>query len=149
MEPRTFDARERMTIGALAGAAGVPTSTIRYYERRGLLGRARRGPSGYRQYGPADLRRLRFIRAAQQMGLTLDDADVLLRYERDSSVPCGDVRVLLARRLERVRAELAALRRARSALEKARKLCDSSPRDRCLVLDALRDSSVDTSNEGG
>ena len=49
------------TIGKLAEAAGVPVSTVRYYEREGLLRPEERSEGNYRLYGPASLSRLQFI----------------------------------------------------------------------------------------
>jgi MerR family transcriptional regulator, mercuric resistance operon regulatory protein len=65
-----------MTIGALASAGGVGVETVRYYQRRGLLAERERRASpgaGVRRYGDADVRRLRFIRAAQAAGFTLEE----------------------------------------------------------------------------
>ena len=56
---------KHLTIGEFADAAGVPTSTIRYYERARLLKPSSRSASNYRLYSADDLERLRFIRAAQ------------------------------------------------------------------------------------
>jgi len=61
------------TIGALARAAEVPTTTVRYYERTGLLPPEGRSGGNYRSYSVRSLERLRFIRAAQANGFTLDD----------------------------------------------------------------------------
>ena len=66
------------TIGQLARAAALPTSTVRYYERQGLLQPARRAENNYRVYRHDMLQRLRFIRAAQATGFTLDDVRTLL-----------------------------------------------------------------------
>src|SRR3546814_17534265 len=67
-----------ISIGKLAAAGGVGVETIRYYQRRGLLGTpVRSGGDGWgggiRRYGDKDLRRLKFIRAAQAAGFTLDE----------------------------------------------------------------------------
>ena len=67
------------TIGELAKAAGVPTSTVRYYEREGILRPAGRNGSNYRLYSREDVERLCFIRAAQGTGFTLRDVTELLR----------------------------------------------------------------------
>jgi len=56
-----------MLIGELAESVGLPSQTIRFYEREGLLPPARRGANGYRVYGETTLNRLGFIRAAQQL----------------------------------------------------------------------------------
>ena len=66
------------TIGRLAKVAEVPVSTVRYYEQRGLLRPESRTESNYRIYGPASLRRLRFIRVAQETGFTLEDIVLLI-----------------------------------------------------------------------
>ena len=64
------------TIGELAKAARVPTSTVRYYEREGILRPAGRSSSNYRLYAKEDIERLRFIRGAQATGFTLRDVTV-------------------------------------------------------------------------
>ena len=69
---------KHLTIGELAEAAGVPTSTVRYYERAKLLKPSARSPSNYRLYSARELERLRFIRAAQATGFTLDEAAPML-----------------------------------------------------------------------
>ena len=60
-------------IGFAAKAAGVTVETVRYYEREGLLGTARRTDAGYRLYSDADVSRLQFIRKAKALGFTLAD----------------------------------------------------------------------------
>ena len=60
-----------MLIGQLADALGIPTRTVRFYERKGLLPEPERAENGYRVYDDTTLARLRFIRTAQAAGLTL------------------------------------------------------------------------------
>ena len=66
-------------IGQLAKRAGVAIDTVRYYERNHLLSPSTRLASGYRRYGDAELKRLRFIRRAKALGFTLEDIRGLLR----------------------------------------------------------------------
>jgi DNA-binding transcriptional MerR regulator len=68
-----------MRIGELAFKVGVNIQTIRFYERRRLLGQPPRTPSGYRSYGQRDLEALQFIRWAQQLGFTLKEVKQLLQ----------------------------------------------------------------------
>jgi DNA-binding transcriptional MerR regulator len=68
-----------MRIGELAKRTGVDVPTIRYYEGLGLLPRATRSASGYRQYGPGDLERLSFVRHNQKLGFTLREIGMLAR----------------------------------------------------------------------
>ena len=64
----------RFSIGELAQDVGVPTSTVRFYERKGLLRPAGRTDGNHRYYDAAALARLRFIRTAHDAGFTLQDA---------------------------------------------------------------------------
>jgi DNA-binding transcriptional MerR regulator len=61
-----------MRIGEVAGRAGVPAKTIRFWEERSLLPLPARTSAGYRDYDPAVLKRIAFIQQAQVAGLTLD-----------------------------------------------------------------------------
>lgn len=101
-----------MRIGEAADAAGVPTQTIRFYERRGLLPPPPRGPNGYREYDASVLTRLAFIRSGQAAGLTLVEVASILDLRRDGAVPCVHVHCLLVTKREDIRTrqrELAAL----------------------------------------
>jgi DNA-binding transcriptional MerR regulator len=68
----------RLTIGKLAAAEGVGVETVRFYQRKGLLGQPERPGSGYRLYTEADRDRLVFIRRARQLGFTLAEISDLL-----------------------------------------------------------------------
>jgi MerR family transcriptional regulator, redox-sensitive transcriptional activator SoxR len=63
----------RLTVGELAHRGGVAASALRYYESLGLI-RADRTAGGQRRYARSTLRRVAFIRAAQRVGLSLDEA---------------------------------------------------------------------------
>jgi MerR family mercuric resistance operon transcriptional regulator len=62
-----------LRIGDVARSAGVNVQTLRYYERRGLVVPVFRRHSGQREYDPADVDRVRVIKAAQRLGFTLDE----------------------------------------------------------------------------
>jgi MerR family transcriptional regulator, copper efflux regulator len=74
-----------LSIGKLAKSANVSIDTIRFYEKSGLLQPPTRRPSGFREYSEAELRRLRFIRLARMLGLSLDEIAGLLSL--DASQP--------------------------------------------------------------
>lgn len=101
-----------MRIGEVAVAAGLPTQTIRFYERKGLLPPPRRGPNGYRTYDTSTITRLRFIRSGQSAGLTLLEIAAILELRGEGATPCAHVRELLSTKLHEVKGrqrELAAL----------------------------------------
>ena len=87
-----------MLIGEVASRSGVPAKTLRYYEDVGLLDPPERSVSGYRDYDESVLDRLRFIRSAQSLGLTLGEIRSVVALRDDGETPCGHVLDLLRRR---------------------------------------------------
>jgi MerR family redox-sensitive transcriptional activator SoxR len=82
----TMDKHGLLSIGALSKRAGVAASALRFYEAEGLI-HAERSASGHRRYSREILRRVAFIRVAQQVGLTLEDIRVALASLPDSRTP--------------------------------------------------------------
>jgi len=111
------------TIGQLARAAGVPTSTVRYYERIGLLRPSGRTTGNYRVYGEDALERLRFIRAAQAAGFTLEDIATLLGLRDGSTAASQAVQTLIEERLSDVEKRMADARHVQSVLKASLELC--------------------------
>lgn len=99
------------TIGQLAERAGVTTSSLRYYERSGLLEPVDRTPAGYRLYDETSQARLRFITRAKRLGCTLEEiADLMTLLDGDECRP------VQARLHDLVTAKLAAADRQRQEL---------------------------------
>jgi DNA-binding transcriptional MerR regulator len=88
-----------MRIGELAEAVGVTTKTIRFYESFGLLPEAPRTASGYRSYEDSDAGRLRFIKTAQRLGLSLDEIREIIAFRDRGERPCGYVAAVLDRQV--------------------------------------------------
>src|SRR5690348_5501501 len=105
-----------MRIGEIAGRAGVPAKTIRFWEDQRLLPPPGRTPAGYRDYGPAVLDRIAFIRHAQAAGLTLAAIPQVLEIRDGGQPPCVHVTDLIARRMAQVEDRLAELTRTRDQL---------------------------------
>ncbi len=128
---------DRLTIGELARTAGVPASTVRYYERTGLLRRPPRSQSNYRLYRDEDVYRVRFIKAAQATGFTLDDVAELLKPSS-----CSKVQGRIEERLEEVSARMKDLRHVQRVLKAALTTCqEHEPTGRCGVIDTLSASA--------
>lgn len=111
-----------LRIGEVARRSGVGIEALRFYERRGLLGRPARTESNYRVYDESVLERLNFIRRAQAVGFTLDEIVEIVAESAGGHSPCRHVRELARRKLEELDARLAELRRHRAEL--ARTLAD-------------------------
>jgi len=133
----------RFTISQLARAAGVPTTTIRYYERIGLMQPENRSAANYRLYSEESLRRLKFIRAAQAIGFTLDDVKALLSIPDSSAASCRQVQSLIEDRLAEVAQRLKDLRHVQQVLRSALERCRKTERaDSCHVIETLRETSA-------
>ena len=98
-----------MQIGELAKLSNTSAKTIRFYEDSGLLPPPARTPSGYRDYGPEVVERIRFIHRGQAAGLTLQKVRQILAIHDRGEAPCGHVRQVLGTRLDQVRAQIAEL----------------------------------------
>jgi MerR family redox-sensitive transcriptional activator SoxR len=121
---------ELSTIGEVAHRAGLATSAVRYYERRGLLVADTRR-SGQRRYTGATLRRLIFIGMLQDAGLALDEIAGVL-----DAKTVEEWKVIGARRLEALDAEIARLERARAYLQGALLCRFDHPATDCKVMGA-------------
>ena len=105
-----------MKIGELAATCALPTQTIRYYERRGLLPPAARAANGYRSYDDTAVDRIRFIQRAQAAGLTLAEIAGVIQVRTDGTAPCHHVDELLTDKLADVDSRIDELRRLRGEL---------------------------------
>ena len=131
-----------ITIGELAKEVGTPTSTIRYYERCGLVSPDGRTAGNYRVYGEPALERIRFIRAAQRSGFSLTDVAELLALRDGTDAPCNAVQELIENRLTKTKERMEDLIRTEMVLKSCLKICRSSRRkNACKVLDGLKSRS--------
>lgn len=126
-----------MTIGKLAAAGGVGVETVRYYQRRGLLEEPARDElyGGVRRYGAPDVQRLRFIRAAQSAGFTLDQIAELL--ELDATDDRARARALATERIAALDAKIAEMQEARAALSRLARDCANSGAGPCPIIRAF------------
>lgn len=128
-------------IGQLAKRAGVAIDTVRYYERNQLLEPAGRLESGYRRYGNAELKRLRFIRRAKTLGFSLADIRELLALSEGRTV--AKVKRAAEAKLADVEQRLAELERIRNALRTLVSACPGHGRaEACPILNALNEEEA-------
>jgi DNA-binding transcriptional MerR regulator len=128
------------TISKTAADAGVSSDTLRYYERVGLLAPPERSASGYRVYDAATVERVRLIKGAQGLSLTLDSIrDVLAMIDR-GACPCGHTRELAEQRVADIDAEILRLQSLRVglvALTDGLDDCPAPPEGVCWCQTAL------------
>ncbi len=131
-----------MLIGELADAVGLPSQTIRFYERKGLLPSPDRSDNGYRTYEQTAVARLRFIRAGQAAGLTLAQIRSIVQLRDHGSNPCAHVARLLDDKLLEVHARIRELAALETELEQVRARghrldpADCTDADICHILAA-------------
>lgn len=129
--------QQGLTIGAVAKAAGVNVETVRFYQRRALLAEPDKPYGGIRRYGADDVARVRFVKAAQRLGFSLDEIAGLLQL--DDGTHCDEARELAEAKLADVRKKLKDLRRIESALAGlVRDCCMSRGKVSCPLIDTLQ-----------
>lgn len=130
------DEPENLTIGTFAQAAGVNVETIRFYQHKGLLPTPARPNGRIRRYGGADVARVKFVKAAQRLGFSLDEIGELLTL--DDGTHCQEAADLAARRLADVRERLADLTRMEAALSRlVNACCANGEQVNCPLIAAL------------
>jgi MerR family copper efflux transcriptional regulator len=129
---------QHITTGTAARRAGVGIDTIRYYEREGLLPEPQRRASGYRDYGPDVVERLRFIRRAKDLGFTLEDIRELLALSTDRKRGVKTVKQRAEARLSEVEQRIRELQRMRRGLKQLIEACPGhGSLEYCPILRAL------------
>ena len=129
---------ERLTIGELAKQGEVNPETIRYYERQGLLPRPPRTPSGYRQFPSDSVRRVRFIKRAQELGFSLREIKELLALRTTAGATSADVRERATAKIADIEGKIETLRAMKKALAQlTAACCGEGSVSECPILESL------------
>jgi MerR family copper efflux transcriptional regulator len=129
---------DRYTIGEIARRASVGIDTVRYYERNRLLPEPARRISGYREYRADDVRRLRFIRRAKDLGFSLADIRELLSLSADRERGVRGLKARAEARLDEVERRIRELQRMRRGLKRLVEACPGHGElEQCPILAAL------------
>jgi DNA-binding transcriptional MerR regulator len=134
-----------MRIGEVAERSGLSATTIRYYEDIGLVPAPARAPNGYRDYGAEAVERLRFIRDAQESGLTLEEIASILELRAQGEETCHHTIELMERHLQEVDRRIERLQESRDLyarlIARAKTLdpADCTDPDRCQTISAASD----------
>jgi MerR family transcriptional regulator, copper efflux regulator len=126
----------RVNIGTAAKLSGVTAKMIRHYETLGLIG-SRRLANGYRDYGEADVARLRFIRHARALAFPLEDVRKLLALWVDRNRASADVREIALSHVAALEAKAEAMQAMASSLRHLAAHCCGDSRPDCPILDEL------------
>lgn len=128
-----------LTIKKAAEAAGVGVETIRFYERRGLIEQPPKPANGgFRAYPDETIRRIRFIRQAQELGFSLREAGELTRLRARPGADAREVQARAVAKLADVEAKIRALQDIEQALKHLIATCPGrGPLAGCSIIEAL------------
>ena len=128
-----------MNIGEAARLSGVSAKMVRHYESLGLLPQVSRTEAGYRQYGPAEVHTLRFIRRARELGFSMPEIAGLLKLWQNRRRASADVKRIAQAHVADLDRRIAEMTSMRRTLETLMDCCQGDERPDCPILDELAD----------
>lgn len=132
----------RLGTSELAKQGGINLESIRFYEKEGLLPKPPRTAGGYRMFSPEDVRRVRFIKRAQELGFSLREIKELLALSSEPDTNCADVRERAEAKLSDIDRKIADLKRIRKALARLTAACGGRGTiDGCPILESLNSTN--------
>lgn len=132
-----------LKIGQVAERGGVNLQTIRYYEREGLLPEPPRLQSGYRMFPEDTVRRVHFIKRAQDLGFTLSEIKVLLALRISRKRDSAEVRKLAQAKLSDIDQKIRTLSNMKRVLGDLIERCSGcGPSSECPILDSIDSEEV-------
>ena len=126
-----------VAIGAAARASGVSAKMVRHYEALGLLGAVARTDAGYRQYTPADVHTLRFIKRARDLGFSMAEIAELVSLWHDRQRASADVKRIAQTHVAELEKRIQAMQDMRRTLQNLLHHCHGDERPDCPILDQL------------
>ncbi len=135
-----------MRIGEIAERVGTDAPTIRFYEAEGVLPKPARTEAGYRSYTESDVDRLRFVKQARALGLSLAEIREIGAAREAGAPPCNYVRSLLSRRITDTKQQISELKLLLSDLEALEAMSLSLPDrpslDEACICHVIESSSL-------
>ena len=126
-----------VAIGAAARASGVSAKMVRHYESLGLLGAVARTDAGYRQYTPADVHTLRFVKRARDLGFSMAEIAELVSLWHDRQRASADVKRIAQTHVAELEKRIQAMQDMRRTLQNLLHHCHGDERPDCPILDNL------------
>jgi MerR family copper efflux transcriptional regulator len=128
-----------LTIGSVAKQAQVNIETLRYYERQGIVPKPPRTRSNYRIYPEDTVRRVRFIKRAQELGFSLKEIKELLSLRATRGTTCLDVRQRATTKIKEIDQKILSLQAIQDVLHKLVQQCDArrGSLSECPILESL------------
>ena len=134
-----------LKISELAAKTGLSAHTIRFYEKHDLIRASERSEAGYRYYNDSDIRRAEFVKAARNIGFSLEDISQLLSIRVDiTSQSCQEVTDITQHKLDEVNEKISELESMQNTLQILLKSCCGGPEKatHCSIIEALEAGAV-------
>ena len=132
-----------LKVGQVAQHAAVNLQTIRYYEREGLLPEPPRLSSGYRLYTDSMVRRVRFIKRAQEIGFSLAEIRELLSLRGDGRPERNEVRAIAQAKIADIEDKMRTLKAMKAILNRLTERCSGcGPASECQILESIDSEEV-------
>jgi len=129
-----------MKTAEAARAAEIKISTIRYYERQGIIAAESRSASGYREFTDEEVRRLKFVKRAQKLGFSLAEIRNFFALSSKRTLLNQDVHQMVQAKLADLDYRIQALTRMHVALDSLlSNVCDTSEAVECPIVRSLAD----------
>lgn len=126
-----------MNIGEAAKVSGINAKLIRHYESVGIIPKATRSESGYRNYSEADVNILIFVKSARRLGFSMKEIKKLVSLWRNKSRSSSEVRNLALAHVQELEDRIAELDSMVKTLKHLAKKCHGNDRPECPILDEL------------
>lgn len=130
-----------LSIGDLARRSGVKVTTIRYYERTGLIAPPERSAGGQRLYTVDDVKRLAFIRHSRHLGFPLSAIGEMLQLQINPQTDCTKANEIADTQLISIRERIEQLKALEAELARISDSCRGGIIAQCNVIEALTDYS--------
>lgn len=138
MESLWGEVMAALRTAEVAEQAGVNVETLRFYERKGILAEPPRRASGYREYPPETVERVRFIKRAQELGFSLKEVQDLLDLRQTARAKAGRVRKVAEAKLEEIDHKIRDLEAMKKSLTDLLCACDGQKTiASCPIIESL------------
>ena len=126
-----------VNIGEAARRSGVSAKMVRHYEALGLLGAVARTDAGYRQYTPADVHTLRFIKRARDLGFSMAEIAELVDLWRNRHRASASVKRIAQQHVDELAKRIESMQAMQRSLQALLASCHGDSRPDCPILDDL------------
>ncbi|KAA8734985.1 Cu(I)-responsive transcriptional regulator [Acinetobacter qingfengensis] len=131
-----------MNISQAAHLSRISAKMIRYYENIGLLPKVARSHTGYREYFPVDIERLKFIYQARQLGFSLDTIKTLLQLQQDQHRRSADVKYIAQQHVDELENKIQKMQAMVKHLKLLIQDCAGDQTPDCVILNKIQQEDI-------